>query len=480
MILSITIIFGWLFLNLAVGIVAKSDTEKDIEEWFVGSRTFDVMLLWFVFSAHWISAFSFLGGPGWAYSMGAPAFYIIVYSSMYPILYYVIMPKVCELGWRNKYITQTDLILDRYRNKFMALIFIVVSYITLIPYLAIQMMGVGYIFTVTTGRIISFKTGVMIAFGIVCAYVFTSGIRGVGWTTFVQGVFMFITGIGAAVFLFSKKSLSLSEMFHQIQSTHPEFLTLPGMGNMMSPQLFGTSILLSCLGGAMWPHLFQKFFTAKSVRITKLCSALAPLAGILNISVIIIGFSGILLIKKNIIPDEVLMEVVVQNLPTWFWGLVGAGILAAAMSTGSGIVHTLGSITGRDLYYRFIQTNAPDSRISVISKWAVVITTIFSFLFAIAKPSSLVYILLISYGGVTQFLPTIIGALFWPRATKYGVITGLIAGLLITIIFSFIPGLKHPFGIHGGFWGVLINFTLFITISLLTKPEPPQVLNRFF
>lgn len=475
------IIFGWLALTLIVGLAARKRGPLSIEEWFVGARGFGITLLWFILAAEWLSAFAFLGGPGWAFSKGAPAFYIIVYCGMYPIFFYLLMPRTQELGRKYNYVTQIDLIVDRYRNKIIPIIMVLVSYVSLIPYVGLQMMGTGYIFKVATGGIITFHAGVLIAFGIVCLYVYTSGVRGVGWTTFMQGVFMFICAISAAIYIGRSQFGSIHQMFLAIEESHPEALVLPGRGEPMSINMFGTSVLLCVFGGAMWPHIFQRFYTARSVKTAKLTSALTPFVAILNIAVTIIGLSGILLISKGIKPDTVLIEVLKTYTPLWFLGLLCAGALAAAMSTGAGLVHTLASITGRDVYYRYINHKASSTRITVVTRIAVLAITGLAYVFALISPASLVYILLMAYGGVSQFLPGVIGAIFWSRANKKGVLAGLITGLVVTGIFTFSTGiLKHPFGIHAGFWGLCINILVFVLVSLATKPDPPEVVSRFF
>src|SRR5699024_9185947 len=94
------------------------------------------------------------------------------------------------------------------------------------------------------------------------------------------------------------------------------------------------------------------------------------------------------------------------------------------------------------------------------------------------EPASLVYILLIGYGFTGQAFPIIVGIFFWPRATKIGALAGLIAGSIVTILFSFV--FVHPLGIHAGIWGFAINIPCFIVLSLLTKPASEKTLSRYF
>jgi len=482
--IPVFIIFAWLVLSFIVGVAVgrrRLDVSQVMEEWYVSGRSLGIIVLWFMLAANWLSAFSFLGGPGWAFSRGAPTFYIIVYCAMYPIFYYAVMPKVWKLGKRHGFVTQLDLFSDRYRSSAICLLVALVSYVVIIPYIGLQMMGIGYLFKVATGGAIEFKMGALIAFGIIAAYVYTSGLRGVGWVNLLQGIMMFLAAILATWYIVATRFGGLQEMFFQIEKIKPAALTLPGMGKGMGIGMFASSILLSAFGGAMWPHMFQAYYGAKSVKVTKLVTALMPISAILNLSVTLLGLGGIVLVSKAIKPDEILIEILREYAPVWLLGVLCAGGLAAAVSTGASLVHNLGSIAGRNLYQAFLRPQASQQEVNRVARWTVLAVTILSYLFALSSPHTLVWILLMGYGGISQFLSVAIGALFWPRATKAGALSGLLVGIAITGLFTFASApLNHPLGLHAGFWGLIGNFLVFYLVSKATRPDPDEILGRYF
>ena len=109
---------------------------------------------------------------------------------------------------------------------------------------------------------------------------------------------------------------------------------------------------------------------------------------------------------------------------------------------------------------------------------------------------------LISFAGVTQFLPSLIGGLYWRNANAAGAIAGLVAGALLWAYTLFLPSLgagvvfssellRHgPFGLallrpqalfglagfdpllHSLFWSLSLNTLLFVVGSLLREPRP--------
>jgi len=97
---------------------------------------------------------------------------------------------------------------------------------------------------------------------------------------------------------------------------------------------------------------------------------------------------------------------------------------------------------------------------------------------AIAEPDNLVMILLVGLGFATQVLPAFIGMFFWTRASKWGVLAGIVAGFSLTLAFTL--AWRNPLGVHAGFWGLLVNLPIFVLVSCLTRPASRAVTERFF
>ena len=97
---------------------------------------------------------------------------------------------------------------------------------------------------------------------------------------------------------------------------------------------------------------------------------------------------------------------------------------------------------------------------------------------ALTNPAELVYILLVAYGFIGQLFPCMLGVFCWPRATKAGAIAGLVAGVIVVALCNFVW--SNPCNIHAGIWGLMINFPVFIIVSLCTEPASEDTLRKFF
>ncbi len=471
----------YLLIVLVVGISARRGQSSSLEGYVAGGRSVGIVVLFFILGAEIFSAFTFLGAPSEAHTTGAPSLYILAYLSLALILWWSIGPRVATLGRRYGYISQADLFADRFSSKSIPVVMSVMSVVALIPYLTIQITGAGLLFTFATEGKVPFWVGSLVAFGVVTIYVFVSGLKGIGWTNLLQGILMLVVawaiGVAAVVQLFG----SVDGMFTEIQQVSPEHLMMPGGGEGWSWAAFSSAIVLSVLGFVMWPHVFNKSYSAGSNRNIKQTVVLYPLYALLVVPILLAGFAAITTVPDADIdrPDAVMSHLIVNllDLPPIVIGLMLAGAVAAAMSTGANLAHTAASIVVRDFISVLKVDRIKDSAAVNMTKWSVVIISALSFILAVLNLQTIVQLFLIAYGIVIQFLPITLATLFWRRANLSGAMTGMVAGLVVSVYFTFIQ--DSPLDIEPGLWGVAVNTVLLVVVSLMTKPMSREHTDRF-
>lgn len=475
---------AYLIIVLAVGLRARSAQSSTLEGYVAGGRDVGLLILFFIMGAEIFSAFAFLGGPGWAYGQGAPALYILAYLGLGLLPWWVLGPKAARLGRRYGYLTQADLMSDRFSSRGLSAVVALVSVAAFIPYLVLQITGAGFLFEFATGGNVPFWLAALAAFVVVTIYVYASGLRGIGWTNLIQGIIMVVVAWFLGLLIANRFYGGVGSMFREIQQRAPEYLTIPGAEGM-GWAAFSTAILVSALGFTMWPHIFMKSYGADSEKTIKKIVIIYPLYGYLLVPILIIGFAGILVFRDNPLsnPDDVLLELTVNaaNFSPWIIGIMLSGALAAAMSTGANLAHTASTVLVRDLFVAVFRRDMTESRVVLLTKLFVVVLSVIAYLLALVNPASLVDLLLGAYGGVVQFLPLIVAVFFWKRATKAGAWAGLVSGSLVTLLFTFggVIGVSTPFEIHAGVWGLIVNTVVLVGVSLATKPMPAEHVNRF-
>ena len=171
----------------------------------------------------------------------------------------------------------------------------------------------------------------------------------------------------------------------------------------------------------------------------------------------------------------------IANLPAWVIALVAAGGLAAALSTASGLLLVISSSISHDLYFRMINPQATEKQRLLLGRIMIGIAVCIAGYFGIHPPGFVAQVVAFAFGlAASSFFPIIIMGIFNKKTTKEGAITGMVCGILFTMIY--IVQIKF-FGVKPWFLGIsaegigtigmLINFALTIIVSKFT-PEPPR------
>ena len=474
----------YLLATLAMGIIPGLKVSDSVAGFVAGDRKMNLLILYFVMGASIFSSFAFLGGPGWAYSRGAAAFYIIAYGTTGMIPIYFFGPKVRRLGEKFGFVTQAEILQDRFNSKSLSALLAILSIVVFIPYLTLQMKGAGYVITTISEGAIPQWLGAGIAYLVVLMYVYFSGVMGVGWTNTFQGIFMMVIAWFLGLYLPYKLFGGVGEMFTQIaQSDMAAMLQAPGLNASGEPWnwwSYSSAVVVSAVGFSVWPHLFMRAFAADSERTMKLTAVLYPTFQLFLIPILIIGFTAILAYPGVTPADSILPHVLTQlELPVIIIGLVCAGTLAASMSSGDAILHSAASIGVRDgLSHILPDRLKTDRKQRYYIRFLVVVISLVAYYFAVISEVPIVNLLLGSYGGVAQIFPLVFCMFYWRRANGYGALAGLAGGIVTTILFLLYPEWR-PLPMHEGVYGLIVNIALLAGISLMTKPESEERIERY-
>ena len=470
--LIIVVIFAYLAVTLGVGLAAGRRASRSVQGFVAGDRDFGLLVMYFITGATVFSAFAFLGGPGWAYSRGAAAFYILTYGVLGMAPWYAMGPKVAALGRRFGFVTQAQLLVGRFPSRGLSALMAVLTLAAFVPYVTIQMRGAGIVIEAVTDGQIPLAAGAAVAYGIVLVYVLTSGVSAVGWTNTFQGIFMVAIAWALGIYLPNRLYGGVGPMFEQILAARPELLSLPGLDGNGDPWSWGaysTAILASAIGLTMWPHLFMKAYTARSDATIRRTVILFPTFQLFLIPVFLIGFAGVLFPESPDQPDFILPFLILRSeLPALVVGLFCAGALSASMSTGDALLHGAASVAVEDGVMPFKKLSDRGQRL--LMRILVVAVGAVAYVFALSEGFSLVDLLLASYGIIGQFMPALLSAMYWRRATTAGVVCGLLAGSAVSVFLFLYPGLK-PFGMHEGIIGLIVHVPVLLAVSLRGKPQ---------
>ena len=452
----------YLVLAFIIGVLAgRGRSFFSLSEYAVGDRSFNFFIMWFLMGGTIFSAFAFLGGPGWAFSKGAASFYILVYCTLGLMPWYVIGPKVSKIGKKNNYITMGDFLGDRFQSKILTILVGFVAILAFIPYLTLQIKGMAYIFNVLTYGNIPYWLGALFSFGIVVLYVATSGVRGAAWSDVFQAILMLTIAWILGMYFVNTLHNGIGEMFTKISQGNKDFLVIGKEYSLMSEARYSSNIIISMIGFVMWPHLFTKSFTTTEKRI-KATVAVYPIFALFLIPVLLIGFSGIGVVPETELdrPGQILPYLITNHLTNSgiLYGIVGAGALAAAMSSSDAITHGASVSFGRDIC-KAIFPKINENLELWIMRIAVFLIGFIAYFIAIFGSDGLIQLLLGAYGPIAQLAPGVYSALFYKKANAKSIILGLIGGVSVTLYYQYFSN-SSIYDLHPGLIGIVVNIAL--------------------
>jgi SSS family solute:Na+ symporter len=471
--LVITLFLGFV---LYLGVPGTASRTTSVSDHVVAGRKLGLWPIFFIGVAELYSAGTFLGFPGWAYSVGAPVLFSLVAIALSSMMAFWLGPKIWRVGNKLELLTQAQFLSSRYENRLLGALAAVVAVIALIGNLTMQMMGAGYIFEVSTQGQVPYWLGSLIAFTVVSVYVVLGGLRSISKVAIFKGLFMLSIIITVASIVVGRYFDGLEAMYRSLALTMPAHLTLATTGIEFGYAFWTSSILVSFLGLHMGSYLFVNFYSARQPGLIRKQAIIVPIYALAVYAVLIIGFVGALVKPDVLETDTIMIEMILEIAPAWLVGLLCAGGLSAAMVSGSAMSLAAASTVGNDLVRPYV--NVQDKKLKRIIQLLVIFVIGLAYSLSISKPATITHISLITLGVGAQFLPLVVSAFYFRRSTSWGAMAGLIAGIATLAWFTFGP-IKNPFGIHAGLIGMIVNGVVLGLVSLFTQAANAEIIMVF-
>lgn len=450
----------WLFC-LIVGIWGFKTTKK-AEDFFVAGGGIGPIILSLSLLATYNSSIALMGHTGNIYGSGLSYLtYLgggaLVVSILIPIFY----KRVYYVNQGNNFLTPAEMIGSYYNSNAVRAMTAIIALLMGIPYVALQLVAAGTAFNILSQGIISNMVGMYIMGGIIVIYVILGGLKSAAITDSLQGSLMTLALLLGAVYglVLVGGPFGLFEELKEL----PKTMVLEGAIERYPWQTGATLLLSIAIGAVIGPLSLTWALSAKSEKAIHFAGIFSVVAhAVLYVLFIpIVGLVVLVLYPGIEVTDQVL-PTLISTAPNLIYALVGVGIFAAINSTADAYLHASGAMTGHDLY-RVI------TKSEVISPWvgrvAQMFVVVIGLIFVLSSQESLVYLGALAGGLGMQTIPALMGAVFYPLFNRDGALWGMITGVVVTIITEFI--FKHPLGIHSGLWGLLANFIIIISLSLI-------------
>jgi cation/acetate symporter len=181
----------------------------------------------------------------------------------------------------------------------------------------------------------------------------------------------------------------------------------------------------------------------------------------------------------------------IANLPDWVIALVAAGGIAAALSTAAGLLLVISAAVSHDILKGVVMPHISERHELLASRISAAVAIGLAGYLGYNPPGFVAQVVAFAFGlAAASLFPVILLGIFSVRVNKAGAIAGMLAGLVFTLGYIlafkgvFVPALLpntpeywllgiSPEGI--GFVGMALNFAIALTVSRMTEPPPPEV-----
>ncbi|MBN8201665.1 sodium:solute symporter family protein [Bacillus sp. NTK034] len=475
---ALVIIFLVAAVALYLGIRATRGKEMNVNEFAVGNKGFGTLFVFLLIAGEVYTTFTFLGGSGWAYSNGAAAYYVPAYICLAYVLSYWIIPKIWRFAKKHNVISQPQYFMKNYNSKALGVVVAFIGLIALVPYIVIQLKGLGIIVSEASYGAISPLIASTIGAVIVTIYVTVSGIHGSAWNAVLKDIMILFVIVFLGIYIPYHYFGGIQPLFEAVQTVKPEALTFAAEGYSMP--WFISTIILNAFGFYLLPQSFSVVLSAKSERSLKKNAITLPLYTILILFAFFIGFAAIIQVPglQGAEGDLSLLRLTMQTFDPWFVGIVGgAGLLTALVPVSVMVMSgAVGLMTG---FYKLIKPNSSDRQQLTVSKLFVLLIILIAYVFTVTGGNALAILNIMSYGLITQLVPALIFGFFNTKfMNKYGAMAGILTGVSIVLynaitsfklinIFPNIPSAINDINI--GFVAIGINIFIGVSVSLLTN-----------
>ena len=309
---------------------------------------------------------------------------------------------------RMRLLTLADFYRRRYNNstETLATFLMMLSNIVLV---AGNLAGLGLLLKLVFG--VDYLTMVVAMAVCILAYAVSGGLYATITTSVLQ-VGMFIVSIGVAFFW-----LTGTVGWENYMARIPEGTF--GLDQLFSSErgaLVNWAALCSlALGDVVAIDFVQRVISAKSPRdASRGCYLGGSITLVVGLLVTLIGLSAFHFEKEG--SPFLLVDLALNDMPMLVGGAVLLGVIAASMSTASGVVLDLANLVTRNMLQRFSKNTWDDATMLRISRWVALPTMGAAVAFAYVRPEPGI-LLILAFDIVLAgcFVPLVMG-IFWKRA----------------------------------------------------------------
>jgi solute:Na+ symporter, SSS family len=444
------IVFIIFFLAVTVmGFLAakwrRAENTMHLDEWGLGGRSFGTWVTWFLLGGDLYTAYTFVAVPAAVYAGGAAGFFAVPYTILvYPVIF-TFLPRLWSVSHKHGYVTSADFVRGRYGSKSLSLAVAVTGIIATMPYIALQLVGIQSVLDVmgvggsASDNWFLRDLPLMIAFAVLAAYTYSSGLRAPALIAFVKDFLIYIVILVAIIYIpiklggfddiFAKAGHTYAQINPATGKPKGSLFTAPG-----AQWAYGTLAIGSALALFMYPHSVTAVLSSKSREVIRRNTTILPLYSLMLGLLAMLGFmalaGGVGAGVKNFNGQLAVPQLFENMFPNWFAGVafaaigIGALVPAAIMSIAAANLFT------RNIYKDFIKRDATPEQETLVSKIVSLVVKVGALLFVLTMDNTTaINFQLLGGIWILQIFPALVAGLFTRWFHRWALLVGWAAGM---------------------------------------------------
>jgi SSS family solute:Na+ symporter len=501
---TFTVVVVLFLLVTLIGFAAarwrRAEDMMHLNEWGLGGRGFGTFVGWFLLGGDLYTAYTFIAVPAAVFGAGAvTGFFAVSYTIIVFPIALIFLPRLWSIARAHNYVTPADFVRGRFGSRGLALAIAFTGILALLPYIALQLVGIQAVLTVmgvgtSSGNTFVKDLPLFIAFLVLAVFTYVSGLRAPALIAFVKDTLVYLMVIVAVLYLPAKVGgwghiFSTAEAHLKSTSpvTHkPYGVFIPTTSN--SQLAFSTLALGSALALMVYPHSVTGVLSTKRRDIIKRNMALLPIYSIMLGFIALLGY--VALTDKTTAAEvkkannaQLAVPYLFQHLfPSWFTGVAFAAIVIGALVPAAIMSIAAANLFTRNIFKEFFHPGADNRLQTRVSQWASLTVKIGALLFAIELPKTFAINLQLLGGiWILQTFPTIVSGLFTRWFHRYALLVGWLTGMIFGTIAAYkvsTPTTSHWAGSVNTIWGhtiyiglsaIVLNLVVSVVLTLVFK-----------
>jgi SSS family solute:Na+ symporter len=378
-------VFVFLFLLVTVlGFAAarwrKAVDMDSLDEWGLGGRGFGTFIAWFLIGGDIYTAYTFIAVPATLYAGSVTGFFAVPYTIVVYPLIFLFLPRLWSVSHRHGYVTPADFVQGRYDSRPLATAIAVTGILATMPYIALQLVGMQVVLevmgldkvfgTTDTSSWFVKDLPLFLAFAVLAAYTYSSGLRAPALIAFVKDTLIYLVIIVAVIYIPSQVGgwdaifKAANDSFNDFNSTNadaiaagqaaPRAVVPPGTAQWA----YASLALGSALALFMYPHSITGVLSTKDRSVIRRNAALLPAYSFLLGLLALLGFVAIAAGVKVANPQQSVPQLFENEFPPWFAGVAYAAIVIGALVPAAIMSIAAANLWTRNIYKAFINRDA--------------------------------------------------------------------------------------------------------------------------